>query len=97
MPDIETSVRPAGNVSVTVTVPLVGPAAAPLLTATVYTARSGPARSAGVGLVDAQYGVFRLMIVESVALAGTNLRRTRWRCSGGDAASTAFTVAMIGG
>ena len=35
VPAIDTSVRPVGTASVTVTVPLVGPAPAPLLTVTV--------------------------------------------------------------
>ena len=38
VPAIETSVKPAGTVSVTVTVPLVGAAATLLLTVTVYVA-----------------------------------------------------------
>ena len=38
VPAIDASVRPEGTVSVTVTVPLVGPAAALLLTVNVYVA-----------------------------------------------------------
>jgi hypothetical protein len=38
LPDIDTNVSPDGTVSVTVTVPLVGPAPAALDTTTVYTA-----------------------------------------------------------
>jgi hypothetical protein len=38
VPAIDTDVSPEGNVSVTVTVPLVGPALAPFETVTVYVA-----------------------------------------------------------
>ena len=43
-PDIETSVNPAGTVSVTVTVPAVAPAVGLLLTAIEYVAPFYPAR-----------------------------------------------------
>src|ERR1700675_4081653 len=42
VPAIETSVKPAGAVSVTVTVPLVGPAFGPFETGTVYLAACCP-------------------------------------------------------
>ena len=99
LPAIETSVRPAGTVSVTVTAPLAGPAAAPLLTVARYTALVCP-RAKRPACVSAMLraGAGKIS-VGSVALAAAEpppFTPTTFIC--GDTASPAtFTLTAMGG
>jgi hypothetical protein len=109
-PAIVTSVKPAGTVSVTVTVPLVGPGEAPLLTVTVYVAASCP----GAKLPECVFETLRLaqvlMTMFRISLAalvsetnrGTGIVSEAYAPrlalkAGGVGAKLRFTVAVPGG
>jgi len=100
VPAIETSVSPDGTVSVTVTVPLVGPAPASLLTVTKYVAPVCPCVKLPVcALVTPNTDGFAMIVVESAALAVAEPppdTLTEFTC--GEVALVAtFTVTVIAG
>jgi hypothetical protein len=72
VPAIDTNDKPEGAVSVTVTVPLVGPAVALLLTANVYVAPVCPCVKFPVWLLAILSTGRATIMVGSVVLAGTD-------------------------
>ena len=99
-PLIDTKVRPVGTASVTVTVPLVGPAPAVLLTVTVYVAPLCPCVKFPVcALPMLNTGGLAMIVVESVVFAPTDpppLTPTLFTC-GVEAFDATFTVTVIAG
>ena len=99
-PDIDTRVMPAGTVSVTVTVPAVGPAPAPFETITVYAAPCWPCVKLPLcAFTILSIAGFAVTLVESVALAlGDPPPDTITALTCGEVAFAAtFTVTVIGG
>jgi len=99
VPDIDASVKLPGRVSVTVTVPLVGPAAAALETTSVYAAPAWPGAKFPVcDLLMLKTGAAPI-IVESLALADAEFppdTLAEFTCGEAALAAT-FTVAVIDG
>ena len=100
VPAMDTRVNPIGAVSVTVTSPVVGPAAAPLETVTVYVAFCWPwAKFPTCDLVMASAAAVVVMTVESVVFAVADPppeTATAFTC-GEVAAAATFTVTVIVG
>ena len=100
VPNIDTSVIPAGTVSVTVTVPLVGPAPAVLDTVTVYCAFCWPGVKLPLCVFEMlSTGGFTVITVESVVLAGADPppdTETEFTCGVVVFAAT-FSVTVIAG
>src|SRR5437764_1137719 len=100
VPAMDTKVRPAGAVSVRVTVPLVGPAPLALETVTEYVAFSCPCVKLPLCIfVIVSTGGFVAVIVESVLLAVADPPPdTETELTSGDIAFAAiFTVTVMGG
>jgi hypothetical protein len=100
LPAIDTSVKPEGTVSVTVTVPIVGPESAASDTVTVYVAPCWPnAKSPTCVFVTLRTGALAMIEVESVALAVAELppETVTLLICGEMAAGVTFTVAVMGG
>ena len=101
VPASDTSVNPAGTVSVTVTVPLVGPAFAPFDTVTVYVAPCCPCvKFPMCDFAMARSGVpMGLIVAESLALLGAEPppERVTVFVSGDGAFTPTFTRTVIGG
>jgi hypothetical protein len=101
VPAIDTSVNPAGIVSVTVTVPVVSPAVAPFDTVTVYVAPCCPC----VKLPVCDFAMVRsggpmgLITAESLALFGAEPppERVTVFVSGDGVFTPTFTRTVIGG
>ena len=99
VPAIDTNVSPEGTVSVTVTVPLVGPAPAAFDTVTVYVAFCCPCvKFPECVLVMLSAGI-RMIMVESVALAVAEPppETLTWFTCGELAFEATFTVTVIAG
>jgi hypothetical protein len=99
VPVIDTNVNPLGTVSVTVTVPLVAPAPAALLTVTEYVAPLCPCVKLPVcALVMLSTGT-RAIVVESVALAAADPPpdTLAWFTCGDAAFDATFTVTVMAG
>ena len=99
VPAIEVAVRPVGNPSVTVTVPLVGPAPAWFDTVTVYVAFAWPCVKLPLCVLPMLSTGLRMIVVESVVLAPAEPPPdTLTEFTSGDVALEAtFTVTVIVG
>jgi len=99
VPAMPANVNPVGIFSVTVTVPLVGPAFAPFETVTVYVAPCCPCVKFPVCVFVMLSNGTRMIVVESVAVALADPPPdtvTEFTC--GDVALAAtFTVTVIAG
>jgi hypothetical protein len=98
-PDIDTNDSPDGTFSVTVTVPLAGPAAALLLTTTEYVTPVCPCVKLPVWLLAMLSTGSAVMAVMSLAFAGADPPpiTVAWLVTDAGAVAATFTVTAIAG
>ena len=100
VPDIDTKVSPVGTVSVTVTIPLVGPVAALLLTVMAYVAPVCPCTKKPLCdftmLKDELKMVVTSLAVELVEFAAPSLDTAAVLVTVDGALAATFTVTVMG-